>query len=256
MNRIEISVNSASCYKNNNIVFNNVNFKVKDYDVGLITGPNGCGKTTLIKALCGIQNLESGEILFNNVNIKDSKSIFFENLVYVGHKNSLNNDLTIIENLEYLSALDNSVHKTDNNVIEKAMNFFDIYKYRDYMVSDLSEGNKKKTSLSIVISECIFTVDKHSKAYILDLHVSVIGWSLKSKHANKKKASLSRLLISQKKIWVLDEPLSNLDEGAIKNFINLILFHQKKGGITIASTHNDFSGNIKNIRHLKMVGNK
>jgi heme exporter protein A len=213
LNSIEISVNSASCYKNNNIVFNNVNFKVKDYDVGLITGPNGCGKTTLIKALCGIQNLESGEILFNNVNIKDSKSIFFENLVYVGHKNSLNNDLTIIENLEYLSALDNSAHKTDNNVIEKAMNFFDIYKYRDYMVSDLSEGNKKK-------------------------------------------ASLSRLLISQKKIWVLDEPLSNLDEGAIKNFINLILSHQKKGGITIASTHNDFSGNIKNIRHLKMVGNK
>ena len=55
------------------------------------------------------------------------------------------------------------------------MEYFDIYKYKDFMVSELSEGNKKKTSLA-------------------------------------------RLILSQKKIWLLDEPLSFLDEICCQKF--------------------------------------
>jgi heme exporter protein A len=73
---------------------------------------------------------------------------------------------------------------------------------------------------------------------------------------NKKKASLARLLISQKKVWILDEPLSYLDDTAVNIFTNLVLNHQKKGGITIASTHYDFSKNINNVKYLNMDAGK
>ena len=206
---MEISVNSATCYKNNVAIFNDINLSLKNGDVALITGANGSGKTTLIKSISGIQNLESGAILLNNIDISHQDSDFVENIIYIGHKNSLNSDMTVHENLVYLMALDSSSKIKDYSRIEKAMNYFDIQKYKDYFVSDLSEGNKKKTSLA-------------------------------------------RLIISDKKIWILDEPLSNLDNFSIEIFIKLIVENQKNNGISILSSHYDISKKISNVKHLEL----
>ena len=206
MKSTEISVNSATCYKNNNLIFSDVSISYNDGDIGIIMGPNGCGKTTLIRSICGIQGLDEGQVLLDKIDIKHHDNNYMDKIIYIGHKNSLNNDFSVYENLEYLSAFDSS---SKINKINEAMKYFDIYKYRNYMVSEISEGNKKK-------------------------------------------ASLARLLISQKKVWILDEPLSYLDDTAVNIFTNLVLNHQKKGGITIASTHYDFSKNINNVKYLNM----
>jgi len=206
----EISVNSATCYKNNNLIFSDVSISYNDGDIGIIMGPNGCGKTTLIRSICGIQGLDEGQVLLDKIDIKHHDNNYMDKIIYIGHKNSLNNDFSVYENLEYLSAFDSS---SKINKINDAMKYFDIYKYRNYMVSEISEGNKKK-------------------------------------------ASLARLLISQKKVWILDEPLSYLDDTAVNIFTNLVLNHQKKGGITIASTHYDFSKNINNVKYLNMDAGK
>ena len=203
-------MNSATCYKNNNLIFSDVSISYNDGDIGIIMGPNGCGKTTLIRSICGIQALDEGQILLDKIDIKNHNNNYMDKIIYIGHKNSLNNDFSVYENLEYLSAFDSS---SKINKINEAMKYFDIYKYRNYMVSEISEGNKKK-------------------------------------------ASLARLLISQKKVWILDEPLSYLDDTAVNIFTNLVLNHQKKGGITIASTHYDFSKNINNVKYLNMDAGK
>lgn len=210
MKSTEISVNSATCYKNNNLIFSDVSISYNDGDIGIIMGPNGCGKTTLIRSICGIQGLDEGQVLLDKIDIKHHDNNYMDKIIYIGHKNSLNNDFSVYENLEYLSAFDTS---SKINKINEAMKYFDIYKYRNYMVSEISEGNKKK-------------------------------------------ASLARLLISQKKVWILDEPLSYLDDTAVNIFTNLVLNHQKKGGITIASTHYDFSKNINNVKYLNMDAGK
>ena len=203
-------MNSATCYKNNNLIFSDVSISYNDGDIGIIMGPNGCGKTTLIRSICGIQGLDEGQVSLDKIDIKHHDNNYMDKIIYIGHKNSLNNDFSVYENLEYLSAFDSS---SKINKINEAMKYFDIYKYRNYMVSEISEGNKKK-------------------------------------------ASLARLLISQKKVWILDEPLSYLDDTAVNIFTNLILNHQKKGGITIASTHYDFSKNINNVKYLNMDAGK
>ena len=203
-------MNSATCYKNNNLIFSDVSISYNDGDIGIIMGPNGCGKTTLIRSICGIQALDEGQILLDKIDIKNHNNNYMDKIIYIGHKNSLNNDFSVYENLEYLSAFDSS---SKINKINEAMKYFDIYKYRNYMVSEISEGNKKKVSLA-------------------------------------------RLLISQKKVWILDEPLSYLDDTAVNIFTNLVLNHQKKGGITIASTHYDFSKNINNVKYLNMDAGK
>ena len=209
LNKIEISVNSATCYKNNNLIFEDINIELKNGDFMLIIGPNGCGKTTLIKSLCGIQKLEFGNILINNLDIHSKNSEYIENIIYLGHKNSLNNDLSVQENLEYLSVFDSSVGSNNFDKIKNAMDYFNIYKYKDYMISDLSEGNRKRTSLA-------------------------------------------RLVLSKKKIWLLDEPLSFLDNNILDSFVSLIKRHQANDGIIIVSTHYDYSKSISNVKYLKM----
>ena len=87
--------------------------------------------------------------MLNNIDISHPDSDFVENIIYIGHKNSLNSDMTVHENLVYLMALDSSSKIKDDRRIEKAMNYFDIQKYKDYFVSDLSEGNKKDITSTI-----------------------------------------------------------------------------------------------------------
>ena len=206
---MEISVNSATCFKNNNTIFSDMNISLKKGEIAMITGPNGSGKTTLIRSLSGIQNLESGNILINNKDISDRNSNFTEKVLYIGHKNSLNSDMTVFENLEYLGALDLSSKASNGDKIKAALDYFDIYKYKDYLVSDLSEGNKKKTSLA-------------------------------------------RIIMSEKKLWMLDEPLSFLDDKSSDILIKLILKNQKADGISIVSSHYDFSDKLNNVKHIKM----
>ncbi|MEL0102153.1 MAG: heme ABC exporter ATP-binding protein CcmA [Gammaproteobacteria bacterium] len=206
---MEILINSASCIKNNNVIFDNLNIVLGESDIWLITGPNGCGKTTFMRALCGIQNLESGSILMDKIDIQNPKSRLKEKIIYIGHKNSLIDNLTVKENLEYLCAFDSTVELNNKNIIKEAMIYFDILKYQNYMVSDLSEGNKKKTSLA-------------------------------------------RLFASKKKLWILDEPLNNLDIKSIELFLNLIVSHQKNGGISISSSHYNFLKHKENIKYLEM----
>ena len=129
--------------------------------------------------------------------------------MYIGHKNSLNDNLTVFENLEYLCALDRSIQSNIKSEITRNLSFFGIENYKNYLVSKLSEGNKKKTSLT-------------------------------------------RLLLTNKKVWLLDEPLSYLDENGAKQVLKLLNNHLIGGGIIIASSHIDFSVNIDNSKVFYM----
>ena len=209
LENFEISISSATCLKSNSTIFSDINYILKSGELLLVMGPNGCGKTTFIKSICGIQKLEEGAIKLNNVDISDGDSQHLRSFLYIGHKNSLNESLTVFENLEYLCALDRSIQNDIKSEIKRTLSFFGIENYKNYLVSKLSEGNKKKTSLT-------------------------------------------RLLLTNKKVWLLDEPLSYLDENGAKQVLKLLNNHLIGGGIIIASSHIDFSANIDNSKVFYM----
>ena len=71
-------------------------------------------------------------------------------------------------------------------------------------------------------------------------------------HGQKKKVALTKLLFSKSKLWLLDEPLSYLDENGAKLVLKLLNNHLIGGGIIIASSHIDFSANIDNSKVFYM----
>ena len=65
---IEIK-NGAFSYRKGSTVFKELNFSADSSGVFCLLGPNGCGKTTLLKCIAGLLTLKSGEILLNGQSI-------------------------------------------------------------------------------------------------------------------------------------------------------------------------------------------
>mgnify|MGYP001223738288 CR=1 FL=1 len=63
----------------------------------------------------------------------------------------------------------------------------------------------------------------------------------------KRKVSLSKLILSNSKIWLLDEPTNNLDKKSINNFFKILKQHLKSGGIAIIASHDEI-----NIKHKEI----
>lgn len=79
-----MEIKKASFSYGDKEVFNNLNLEVKEGEMLCLVGPNGCGKTTLIECILGIQKLISGNVYVEGEDIlKISHSIRAEKVAYI-----------------------------------------------------------------------------------------------------------------------------------------------------------------------------
>ena len=111
----------------------------------------------------------------------------------------------------------------------------------------LGQKNTLKGNLSvqqnIAMWELIYQVksDTNEISRILNIE-EILNVDINSlSDGQKKRISLARLIISNAKVWLLDEPLVYLDQDKIDLLQNIILRHNKRGGITIYSSNTDIN---------------
>ena len=111
----------------------------------------------------------------------------------------------------------------------------------------LGQQNTLKGNLSvqqnIAMWELIYQVksDIYEIAKILNIE-QILNVDINSlSDGQKKRVSLARLIISNAKVWLLDEPLVYLDQDKIDLLQNIILRHNKRGGITIYSSNTNIN---------------
>ena len=111
----------------------------------------------------------------------------------------------------------------------------------------LGQKNTLKGNLSvqqnIAMWELIYQVksDTNKISKILNIE-QILNVDINSlSDGQKKRISLARLIISNAKVWLLDEPLVYLDQDKIDLLQNIILRHNKRGGITIYSSNTDIN---------------
>jgi len=111
-----------------------------------VTGANGSGKTSLLRALCGLLAPSGGDILWNGESIRALREEFCRNLVYVGHNNALKDELTASENLRVLCAL--SGIATGETERRNALAAFGLQGREHLPAKSLSQGQRRRTALA------------------------------------------------------------------------------------------------------------
>lgn len=96
---------NLACVRGDRELFRDVNFSLEAGGLMQVRGPNGSGKTSLLRMLCGLSNPAAGEIRWSGTSIRALDGEYYGAMTYIGHLSGTKDDLTVIENLRISSAL-------------------------------------------------------------------------------------------------------------------------------------------------------
>ena len=153
-----LEVNNISFSYEDNLIFENISFSIKKGDVLCILGPNGTGKTTLIKCLNGLHDTDSGEILVNGENIKTlSFSQISKHIGYIPQSHIPSFPFTVFDvvlmgRAPYLN-LAQSPKAEDEKIAVKSLKTLGIYDLKDKEYTNLSGGERQLVFLARVLTQ-------------------------------------------------------------------------------------------------------
>ncbi|MFQ3307190.1 MAG: heme exporter protein A [Candidatus Midichloriaceae bacterium] len=195
-----LTCHNLSAKRNGKLIFENIGFTLFSGSCLFIKGRNGIGKTTLLRIIANLSQKEKGDIFFNGINIKLSIQEYYNLLFYVGKREVLDQQESVLKNLEFIA----SMYKQTIN-IAAAIRTFSLEPFIHTEIFKLSEGFKQRVLLS-------------------------------------------RLLLTNAKIWILDEPFNSLDREGLIIVNNLIKARCGQQGIVIIANHiSDKSIDEKNV---------
>ena len=127
------------------VAVNNVSLEVNQGEIFGLVGPDGAGKTTMIRMLTGIMEATSGSIkVLGSSDPEQVKSRFG----YVPQKFSLYGDLTVMENIRLIGSLYGESKESITALASEILGFTKLLPFKDRLADNLSGGMKQKLALA------------------------------------------------------------------------------------------------------------
>lgn len=140
---IEIK-NVSKSYVKGKKTINDLNLEIKNGEIFGFLGPNGAGKTTTIKMITGVLDIDEGDILIDNISIKENPIMAKKEFGFVPDNPDLFLKLKGIEYLNFLADIYN-VSKEDRKIrIEKYSKMFDMFENLNDRIQSYSHGMRQK----------------------------------------------------------------------------------------------------------------
>jgi heme exporter protein A len=176
---MELVVENLACARGGVPVLAGVSFTVAAGTALVLRGPNGVGKTTLLRTIAGLQPMLAGTV-----------SLPPESLAYAAHADGVKAVLSVGENLAFWAAVHGGAG------IDAALRAMNLRGLVDRPAGQLSAGQRRRLGLA-------------------------------------------RLLVTGRRVWLLDEPTVSLDAASVALFGDVMRGHLGQGGIAVMASHID-----------------
>jgi len=154
-----LEITNLACSRGDRQLFAGLNFSLKPGSLLYVEGRNGTGKSTLLRAICGLFLADGGEILWNGESTQSLAEDYTKEVVYLGHHNGIKDDLTGLENLRISTVLDGD--DVTEEQIWDALKKMGLKGFEDLPTKVLSQGQKRRVALARLLLNS-------SKLWILD----------------------------------------------------------------------------------------
>lgn len=143
-----LEIQSLECVRDDRLLFSELSFSVAEAEVLQIEGPNGSGKTSLLRIVCGLRLAEAGKVLWRGRPVQSNREDYYANMVYIGHLPCIKAELTVMENVRAL--LDTRSQSAATEKIEAALAKVGLASYEDVAGKALSSGQRRRILLAFI----------------------------------------------------------------------------------------------------------
>lgn len=134
--------------KGRRVLISDLSYSIRSGELVHLRGPNGCGKTSLLRCAAGLAEPTSGDVFAAGRPIRFQRQSFARNLSWCGHRDGLKNDLSVMENLRAFETL-RGYASTGAEAALMAMGVADL---QELPVRVLSAGQRRRVALARTIS--------------------------------------------------------------------------------------------------------
>lgn len=188
----QLTADALTLFRGDRCLFKGLSFALNPGELLLLKGRNGSGKTSFLRAIAGLLELESGSVVWNEVAVTREPQVFKNSLVWMAHQVGFKGDLTLLENLHFEAAL----RPQSGQDIEDVLNRLGLNRLKRLPMRSLSAGQRRRVALA-------------------------------------------RMLLSEAQLWIMDEPVTNLDSEGRALVMELVGEHLAADGMVIMAAHQD-----------------
>jgi len=143
-----LQTRDLSCTRNDRLLFEHLDIGLEAGQMLVVEGPNGCGKTSLLRILTGLRLADGGGVLWRGEPIDRLAGDYFEQVNYVGHHDGVKHELSCLENLRLARAMGVPSQLDLDDVLDRV----NLYAYGETEAGSLSAGQKRRLALARLIA--------------------------------------------------------------------------------------------------------
>ncbi len=159
------------------IALDHFSFSAGENEIIGLLGPNGCGKTTAINCMLSILKFDQGEIEIFGEKVDPNNNDIKQRIGVVPQEIAIFNNLNVVENISFFCGLYVKDSKTRKKLVDEAIEFVGLEKYRKFNPKQLSGGLKRRLNIAcgiahkpdlLFLDEPTVAVDAQSRNFILE----------------------------------------------------------------------------------------